>query len=746
MSEKNFEIIWTKVDEAPYLATFAFLPPVKKILEKANINITVKDISLPARVLALFQDYLREDQRVADDLAELGELVLKDPSIDLVKLPNISATIPQLTDTINELQKKGYNIPNYMEEPKSEEERNIKERYSKVTGSAVNPVLRQGNNIRMIPNPVKESAKSFPDSMGLPLKEWKSDCKSHVSHMEKGDFFDNEKSFTTSSNQDVKVIFRDASGNSKELKKIPLLEGEVLDSTYMSVKNLEEFYDKQLQDAKEKGVLWSVHLKATMMKVSDPIIFGYAVKRYFKDVFDKYESVFNEIGFKPEYGLNSLYPKLDNLPKDSREDIERDIEAVYKKNPPMMMVDSEKGITNLHSPNLVIIDASLPPIIRDGGRTWGPDNKLHDVKVIIPDRCYAPMYGEIIEDCKQNGAFDRKTMGSVINIGLMAMKAEEYGSHDKTFMAPTDGKFEIIDENGNVLMEHIVDKGDIFRACQVKDIAVKNWIKLALEQAKSTGYSTVFWLNEERAHDAQLIKKIEEYLSDKDASDVDIRILKPQEAMKFTIKKIRNGENVIAVTGNVLRDYLTDLFPILEVGTSAKVLSIIPLLSGGRLIEAGAGGSAPKHVWQFLEEGHLRWDSTAEYTALTSALRFIEEKFGYKKAKILADASEKAITKMLLNKQWPSRKVGELDNRGQHYYFIRYLLEALAEQNEDNKLKELFKKAAKELVDSEKIINDELLSAQGKPVDIGGYYFPDGDKVKKSMNPSDTLSKIIDAL
>lgn len=746
MSEKNFEIIWTKVDEAPYLATFAFLPPVKKILEKANINITVKDISLPARVLALFQDYLREDQRVADDLAELGELVLKDPSIDLVKLPNISATIPQLTDTINELQKKGYNIPNYMEEPKSEEERNIKERYSKVTGSAVNPVLRQGNNIRMIPNPVKESAKSFPDSMGLPLKEWKSDCKSHVSHMEKGDFFDNEKSFTTSSNQDVKVIFRDASGNSKELKKIPLLEGEVLDSTYMSVKNLEEFYDKQLQDAKEKGVLWSVHLKATMMKVSDPIIFGYAVKRYFKDVFDKYESVFNEIGFKPEYGLNSLYPKLDNLPKDSREDIERDIEAVYKKNPPMMMVDSEKGITNLHSPNLVIIDASLPPIIRDGGRTWGPDNKLHDVKVIIPDRCYAPMYGEIIEDCKQNGAFDRKTMGSVINIGLMAMKAEEYGSHDKTFMAPTDGKFEIIDENGNVLMEHIVDKGDIFRACQVKDIAVKNWIKLALEQAKSTGYSTVFWLNEERAHDAQLIKKIEEYLSDKDASDVDIRILKPQEAMKFTIKKIRNGENVIAVTGNVLRDYLTDLFPILEVGTSAKVLSIIPLLSGGRLIEAGAGGSAPKHVWQFLEEGHLRWDSTAEYTALTSALRFIEEKFGYKKAKILADASEKAITKMLLNKQWPSRKVGELDNRGQHYYFIRYLLEALAEQNEDNKLKELFKKAAKELVDSEKIINDELLSAQGKPVDIGGYYFPDGDKVKKSMNPSGTLSKIIDAL
>ncbi len=746
MSEKNFEIIWTKVDEAPYLATFAFLPPVKKILEKANINITVKDISLPARVLALFQDYLREDQRVADDLAELGELVLKDPSIDLVKLPNISATIPQLTDTINELQKKGYNIPNYMEEPKSEEERNIKERYSKVTGSAVNPVLRQGNNIRMIPNPVKESAKSFPDSMGLPLKEWKSDCKSHVSHMEKGDFFDNEKSFTTSSNQDVKVVFRDASGNSKELKKIPLLEGEVLDSTYMSVKNLEEFYDKQLQDAKEKGVLWSVHLKATMMKVSDPIIFGYAVKRYFKDVFDKYESVFNEIGFKPEYGLNSLYPKLDNLPKDSREDIERDIEAVYKKNPPMMMVDSEKGITNLHSPNLVIIDASLPPIIRDGGRTWGPDNKLHDVKVIIPDRCYAPMYGEIIEDCKQNGAFDRKTMGSVINIGLMAMKAEEYGSHDKTFMAPTDGKFEIVDENGNVLMEHIVDKGDIFRACQVKDIAVKNWIKLALEQAKSTGYSTVFWLNEERAHDAQLIKKIEEYLSDKDASDVDIRILKPQEAMKFTIKKIRNGENVIAVTGNVLRDYLTDLFPILEVGTSAKVLSIIPLLSGGRLIEAGAGGSAPKHVWQFLEEGHLRWDSTAEYTALTSALRFIEEKFGYKKAKILADASEKAITKMLLNKQWPSRKVGELDNRGQHYYFIRYLLEALAEQNEDNKLKELFKKAAKELVDSEKIINDELLSAQGKPVDIGGYYFPDGDKVKKSMNPSGTLSKIIDAL
>jgi isocitrate dehydrogenase len=395
---------------------------------------------------------------------------------------------------------------------------------------------------------------------------------------------------------------------------------------------------------------------------------------------------------------------------------------------------------------LVIIDASLPPIIRDGGRTWGPDNKLHDVKVIIPDRCYAPIYGEIIEDCRRTGAFDRKTMGSVINIGLMAMKDEEYGSHDKTFMAPSDGKFEIIDENGNVLMEHKVGKGDIFRACQVKDVAVKNWIKLALEQAKSTGYSTVFWLNEERAHDAQLIKKIKEYLSDKDTSGVDIRILKPQEAMKFTVKKIRNGENVIAVTGNVLRDYLTDLFPILEVGTSAKVLSIIPLLSGGRLIEAGAGGSAPKHVQQFLEEGHLRWDSTAEYTALTSALRFIEEKFGYKKAKVLADASEKAITKMLLNKQWPSRKVGELDNRGQHYYFIRYLLEALADQDEDNKLKELFKKAAKELVDNEKIINDELLAAQGKPVDIGGYYFPDEEKVKKAMNPSATLNKIIESL
>ncbi|MDY6821342.1 MAG: NADP-dependent isocitrate dehydrogenase [Deferribacterota bacterium] len=746
MNEKNFEILWTKVDEAPYLATFAFLPPVRKILEKANININIKDISLSARVLAQFQDYLREDQRVSDYLAELGELVLKDPSIDLVKLPNISATIPQLTDTIKELQKKGYNIPDYVEEPKNEEEKNIKERYSKVIGSAVNPVLRQGNNIRMIPNPVKESARKFPDLMGLPLKEWESGCKSHVSYMEKGDFFENEKSIATASSRDVRIVFSDTSGNSKELKKVLLSEGEILDSTFMSVKDLQEFYDKQIQDAKEKGVLWSLHLKATMMKVSDPVIFGYAVKRYFKDVFDKYEKVFNEIGFKPEYGLNSLYSKLDNLPKDLKEDIERDIEVVYKKNPPMMMVDSKKGITNLHSPNLVIIDASLPPIIRDGGRTWGPDNNLHDVKIIIPDRCYAPIYDEIIEDCKKNGAFDRKTMGSVINIGLMAMKAEEYGSHDKTFMAPSDGKFEIVDENGNILMEHRVNEGDIFRACQVKDVAVKNWIKLALEQAKSTGYSTIFWLNEERAHDAQIIKKIKEYLSDKDTNDVDIRILKPQEAMKFTVKKIRNGENVIAVTGNVLRDYLTDLFPILEVGTSAKVLSIIPLLLGGRLIEAGAGGSAPRHVWQFLEEGHLRWDSTAEYTALTSALRFIEEKFGYKRAKVLADASEKAITKMLLNKQWPSRKVGELDNRGQHYYFIRYMLEELTQQNEDSELKELFKKAVKELVDNEKIINDELLSAQGKPVDIGGYYFPDEDKVKKAMNPSNTLNRIIGSL
>lgn len=742
MTMKNPQILWTKVDEAPYLATFAFLPPATKILNRFGINIAIKDISVPGRILAQFNDYLNENQKIEDHLAELGELVIKDHYLDLVKLPNISATVPQLKDAIKELQKKGYPVPDYPDDPKNEKEKEIKERYSKVIGSAVNPVIRQGNNIRVVPEPVKESAKKYPDAMGLPLKEWDSKSKTHVSHMNKGDFFENEKSITSERQQELKIVFKDDENNTTQYKTIQLAEGEIIDSSHMSLENLGNFYEQQILDAKEKGVLWSLHLKATMMKVSDPIIFGCAVKKYFKELFEKHGRLLEEIGFNPNNGLNDLYARLNKLSPEEKKEIEKDLQEIYEKNPPMLMVDSRKGITNLHSPNLVIIDASLPPIIRDGGKTWGPDDNLHDVKVIIPDRCYAPIYNEIIEDCKRNGAFDRKTMGSVMNIGLMAMKAEEYGSHDKTFTAPSDGVFQIKDEQGNILMEQKVKKDDIFRVCQVKDIAIKNWAQLALEQAKATGYSTVFWLNEERAHDAEIIKKVRDYYKDKNLEGLDIKILKPQNAMKFTIEKIRKGENVIAVTGNVLRDYLTDLFPILEVGTSAKVLSIIPLLSGGRLIEAGAGGSAPKHVWQFLEEGHLRWDSTAEFIAFTSALRYIEERFDNKNAKILADASDKAITKMLLNKQWPSRKVGELDNRGQQYYYFRYMIEALTEQNENDEIKGIFKNVALELEKNEDMIMKELLQAQGKPVDIDGYYFPDEEKLYNAMNPSKTLNNI----
>ncbi len=747
MEKRKPLITWTKVDEAPYLATFSLLPAVEKFLKAADIDVEVKDISVAGRILANFPDFLREDQRVPDDLAELGERVFNDPYVNIVKLPNISATVVQLKDAIKELREKGYNVPEYPDEPQTEEEKKIQERYSKVTGSAVNPVLRQGNNIRAVPLPVKESARKYPDEMaGLPLKDWPSNSRTHVSHMDGGDFFEHEKSITSEKDKKIRIEFVDKEGNVQVLKEIDLTEGEVFDGTFMDVRKLQEFFEKEVEDAKEKGVLWSVHLKATMMKVSDPVIFGYAVRAYFKDLFEKYGDLLKEIGFKPSEGLTGLYSRLDKLPEDKRKLIEEEIQKIYEKNPPMYMVDSNKGITNLHSPNLVIIDASIPPIIRDGGKAWGPDGKPHDVKIIVPDRSYATMYKEIVEDCKRNGKFDRATMGSVMNIGLMAMKAEEYGSHDKTFFAPSEGKFRVVDEDGNVLIEHEVREGDIWRGCQVKDIAVKSWVDIAVEKARETGNTTIFWLNKERAHDAELIKKVEKYLKNHDTSGLDIRILAPQEAMKVTVEKVRKGENVIAVTGNVLRDYLTDLFPILEVGTSAKVLSVVPLLNGGRLVEAGAGGSAPRHVWQFLEEGHLRWDSTAEFTALIEALRFIAQKYDYPKAKILADTAEAALTKLLLNKLWPSRKVGELDTRGEHYYFIRFWAENLANQDEDKDLKEKFSGPAKELAEKEKQILDELLKAQGHPVDIGGYYFPDEEKVAKEMRPSPTLNAIIDSM
>ena len=745
MEGKAPKIIWTKIDEAPYLATFSLLPAVEKFLDTAGIEVDVKDISLAGRILANFPDYLKEEQKVPDDLAELGDLVNK-PDTNIVKLPNISASMPQLKDSIKELQSKGCNVPDCPDEPKTEKEKKILDRYEKVSGSAVNPVLRQGNNIRMIAKPVKESARNFPQLMGLPLQEWSKDCKTHVAHMDGEDFYEHEKSVTVEKATKVRIEFTDENGNTSVMKEVPLIEGEILDSTFMNVRALQKFYEEQIKDAKEKGILWSLHLKATMMKVSDPVMFGYATKTYFRDVFEKHAKTFEEIGINPNNGLADIYLKIQKLSEDKRKEIEADIQAVYDKNPSLFMVDSGKGITNLHMPNLVIIDASLPNIVRDGGKAWGPDNELHDAKVVIPDRCYATMYKEIIEDCKRNGAFDRTTMGTVIDIGLMAMKAEEYGSHDKTFMASSNGTFRVVDESGKVLMEHKVEKDDIWRACQVKDIAVKNWAQIAIDQARATGYPTIFWLDENRGHDAEEIKKVKKYLKDHDTTGLDIRIMKPQEAMKFTVERVRKGENAIAVTGNVLRDYLTDLFPILEVGTSAKVLSIVPLLAGGSLSEAGAGGSAPKHVQQLLEEGHLRWDSAAEFTALTSALRFIEKKYNYKKAKVLADASEKALSKLLANKQWPSRKVGQLDNRGEHYYFIKYWAEALAEQDEDKELKKKFEKPAKELAENESKINEELLAAQGHSVDINGYYFPDEDKATEAMRPSSTFNAIVDAI
>jgi isocitrate dehydrogenase len=739
-------IIWTKIDEAPYLASFSLLPIVRQYIKTADIEVMVKDISLAGRIRAAFPDYLKEDQRVPDDLAKLGELVNNSES-NIVKLPNISATVPQLTGAIAELRKKGYMVPEYPEEPKTEEEKKIRGRYAEVLGSAVNPVIRQGNNVRMIPTPVKGAAKKFPDLMaGLPLKPWGKDCKSHVSYMSHGDFYENEKSVTIEKDTTLKIEFVDENGDVSVFKEVPVTKGEVFDGTFMNVKALQQFIEGQLEDAKKKDVLFSVHLKATMMKVSDPPIFGYVVKVFLKDVFEKYGEVFDEIGVNPNNGLQDLYDRLQKLPEGKMKEIEADIQAAFEKNPDLFMVDSDRGITNLHAPNLVIIDASMPVIVRDGGRAWGPDGKLHDAKAVIPDRCYATTYYEIVEDCKRNGAFDRTTSGTVINIGLMAMKAEEYGSHDKTFQAHDNGTVRVVDADGNVLMKHKVEKDDIWRGCQAKDVAIRDWVKLAVEVGRSTGYSVVFWLDENRAHHAEQIKKVNRYLQDHDISGLEIHILSPAEAMKFTCKHVRNGGNAIAVTGNVLRDYLTDLFPILEVGTSAKVLSIVPLLAGGRLIEAGAGGSAPKHVQQLLKEGHTRWDSTAEFTALASSLEFIAEKYNHKKAKIFAETANKAITNILENRKWPSRKVNELDTRGEHFYFALHWAEALANQDEDVELKEKFGKVYKGLSENEAKIIEELTAAQGRSVGIDGYYFPDEERAEREMRPSSTFNAIIDSI
>ncbi len=735
------KIIYTETDEAPALATYSFLPIVQAFAGSAGVTVEVRDISLSGRILATFPDYLREDQRISDDLAELGELA-KRPEANIIKLPNISASVPQLKAAIRELQQKGYALPDYPEEPKNDEEAGIKARYDKVKGSAVNPVLREGNSDRRAPASVKEYARNNPHSMG----EWSAESKSHVASMDNGDFYGSEKSVTVAEPVAVKIEFVADDGTVEILKeKTPLLAGEVIDAAVMSRRELCRFLAGQIDDARKQDVLLSVHLKATMMKVSDPIIFGHAVSVFFKDVLEKHKAPLNEVGFDPNNGLGDLYSKIATLAADKRAEIEEDIAAVYQKGPQLAMVNSDKGITNLHVPSDVIIDASMPAAIRSSGKMWGPDGKLHDTKAIIPDRSYAGVYQETIDFCKKNGAFDPCTMGSVPNVGLMAQKAEEYGSHDKTFLTPDNGTVRVTDQAGNVLLEHPVEEGDIWRMCQTKDAPVQDWVKLAVNRARATGAPAVFWLDKNRAHDAQLIEKVNRYLLRHDTEGLDIRVMSPVEATRFSLQRAKEGEDTISVTGNVLRDYLTDLFPILELGTSAKMLSIVPLMNGGGLFETGAGGSAPKHVQQFVEEGHLRWDSLGEFLALSASLEHLSEVAGNPKARVLADTLDQATAKFLLNDKSPSRKTGELDNRGSHYYLALYWAQALAEQTRDEELRERFTDVARQLSDNESVIVAELNAAQGKPVDIGGYYRPDEKLTIAAMRPSQALNSTLDS-
>ncbi len=739
MSIKNPKIIYTITDEAPALATYSFLPIVQAFTKSAGIFVETRDISLAGRILAHFPDYLNEDQKQTDDLAELGKLA-KTPEANIIKLPNISASIPQLTEAIKELQGKGYAIPDFPADPKNEKEAEIKSRYAKVLGSAVNPVLREGNSDRRVADAVKAYAKAHPHSMG----EWKPDSKSHVAHMTDGDFYGSEKSVVVPEATDVKIEWVGKDGKSMTLKtSTPLLAGEVIDAAVMSSEKLEAFFEKEIQEAKTQDVLLSLHLKATMMKVSDPIMFGKAVNVFYKDVFAKHQATFDELGVDTKNGLGNVYAKIASLPEDKRKEIEADIQVVYATRPELAMVNSDKGITNLHVPSDIIIDASMPAAIRTSGQMWGPDGKLKDTKAMIPDRCYAGIYQETIDFCKKNGAFDVATMGNVSNVGLMAQKAEEYGSHDKTFEIAEAGTVKVIDGSGRVLMEHNVEEGDIWRMCQTKDLPIKDWVKLGVNRARATGNPAIFWLDKNRAHDANLISKAEKYLQDHDTSGLDIQIMSPVEAIKYSLERVKAGKDTISVTGNVLRDYLTDLFPILELGTSAKMLSIVPLLNGGGLFETGAGGSAPKHVQQFVEEGHLRWDSLGEFLALAVSIEDLAEKTGNSKAVVLAKALNDANGKFLANDKSPSRKVNELDNRGSHYYLAMYWAEALASQSDDEELRKAYKSMAETLAANEAKILEELVAAQGKPVDIGGYYKPDIQKTDKSMRPSATLNAIL---
>jgi len=736
------KIIYTHTDEAPALATYSLLPIVQAFTRAAGIVVETRDISLAGRVLAAFPESVTPERRQSDDLAELGALA-KTPHANIIKLPNISASIPQLKDAIRELQQQGYAVPDYPEDPQDDAEKQIKAKYAKVLGSAVNPVLREGNSDRRVATSVKQYAKSHPHSMGA----WSNNSASHVSSMTGGDFYANEQSAVISESGKLRIELTDSSGKTTVLKEgVAVTQGDVIGASMMSRRALEEFFAREIADAKAQGVLLSLHLKATMMKVSDPIMFGHAVTSYYEDVFDKHAAVFESLGVDPDNGIGDVYKKIQALPAEQRAAIEADLKAVYATRPALAMVDSSKGITNLHVPSDIIIDASMPAAIRASGQMWGPDGKLHDMKAMIPDRSYAGIYQATIDDCRQHGAFDVRTMGTVSNVGLMAQSAEEYGSHDKTFEIPANGTVRVTDANGQTLFEHAVEKGDIWRMCRTRDLPIRDWVKLAVTRARATGHAAIFWLDEKRAYDRNVIEKARRYLKDHDTAGLDIQILSPIEAVRATLKRIRAGLDTISVTGNVLRDYLTDLFPILELGTSAKMLSIVPLLDGGGLYETGAGGSAPKHVQQFLQENYLRWDSLGEFLALAVSIEDFGTKTGNPKALVVAEALDRANGKILDNDKSPQRKVGELDNRGSHFYLAMYWARALADQSKDPELRARFGRVATELEGNEAKIVGELNGVQGKPVQVGGYYHPDPAQTARAMRPSATLNAIIEGI
>ena len=736
------KIIYTYTDEAPALATYSLLPIIQAFTKAAGIVVETRDISLAGRILATFPESLSAERRQSDDLAELGELA-KTPHANIIKLPNISASIPQLKDAIKELQKQGFTVPDYPEDPQTDEEKKIKTKYAKVLGSAVNPVLREGNSDRRVAASVKQYARSHPHPMGA----WSKHSRSHVSSMSGGDFYANEKSAVIKEAGTLRIELVDPSGSVKVLKDgVAVTPGDVLGASMMSRRALTEFFEQQIEDAKTQGVLLSLHLKATMMKVSDPIMFGHAVTAFYRDVFDKHAATFESLGVDPDNGIGDVYKKLQALPADKRAAIEADLKAVYANRPALAMVDSSKGITNLHVPSDVIIDASMPAAIRSSGQMWGPDGKLHDMKAMIPDRSYAGIYQATIDDCRQHGAFDVRTMGTVSNVGLMAQSAEEYGSHDKTFEIPSKGTVRVVDGSGQTIFEHTVEPGDIWRMCRTRDLPIRDWVKLAVTRARATGHPAIFWLDEKRAYDRNVIEKVRQYLKDHDTSGLDIQILAPIDAVSATLKRIRAGQDTISVTGNVLRDYLTDLFPILELGTSAKMLSIVPLLDGGGLYETGAGGSAPKHVQQFVHENYLRWDSLGEFLALAVSIEDLGTKTGNQKALVVAEALDRANGKILDNDKSPQRKVGELDNRGSHFYLAMYWARALADQTKDADLRATFQPIAEQLEKNESKIVGELNGVQGRSVEIGGYYHADPAKTSTAMRPSATLNAVIDGM